>query len=255
MKLEMELKPGDIVLLKFLACVLIIFFSARFLILPGMETHQDLVQEKDDREVEKQEMEYSISNIQTVADRIVNQKKGLEDAKTGYYEPMENRKIDQLVTGLVLEYGLMPVYLNISDPAAGVPDAYFLAKNTGAAASGDANGGNSSSSALENADAELNAENGSTDSTNTDSASNSSYLQYVSSVSVELTLQGEETQVRALLDDIAKNYPGIQVKSFQMQDSTYVNGALEDVSHTSCSCVLAVYLCGNDSIDGTGEEN
>ena len=74
-------------------------------------------------------------------------------------------------------------------------------------------------------------------------------------MSVNLTLQGEEDQVRALLDDIAKNYPGIQVKSFQMQESTYVNGALEDVAHTSCSCVLAVYLCGNDEIDGTGEGN
>ena len=84
MKLEMELKPGDIVLLKFLACVLIIFFAARFLILPGIETHQDLVQQRDDLEVQQQEMYYSISNIQTVADLIVNQKKRLEEAKTGY---------------------------------------------------------------------------------------------------------------------------------------------------------------------------
>lgn len=252
MKLEMELKPGDIVLLKFLACVLIIFFAARFLILPGIETHQDLVQQRDDLEVQQQEMDYSISNIQTVADRIVNQKKGLEEAKTGYYTPMENRKIDQLVTGLVLEYGLMPVYLNISDPEYGVPNPYFLAKNTSASASASADIG-SSSSALESADAELNGDIGSTDTAS--SSNTGSYTQYVSSVSVNLTLQGEEDQVRALLDDIAKNYPGIQVKSFQMQESTYVNGALEDVAHTSCSCVLAVYLCGNDEIDGTGEEN
>ena len=42
MKLELELKPGDIVLLKVLACVLIIFFTFRFLILPGVGKHQDL---------------------------------------------------------------------------------------------------------------------------------------------------------------------------------------------------------------------
>ena len=39
MKIDMELKPGDVVLLKVLACVLILFFMARFLIFPGMEKH------------------------------------------------------------------------------------------------------------------------------------------------------------------------------------------------------------------------
>lgn len=35
MKLETELKPGDIVLLKVLACILILFFTLRFLVFPG----------------------------------------------------------------------------------------------------------------------------------------------------------------------------------------------------------------------------
>ena len=42
MKLEMDLKPGDVVLLKFLACVVIAFFMGRFLILPGIEKHQNI---------------------------------------------------------------------------------------------------------------------------------------------------------------------------------------------------------------------
>ena len=46
MKIDMELKPGDVVLLKVLACVLILFFMARFLIFPGMEKHQDPVAKK-----------------------------------------------------------------------------------------------------------------------------------------------------------------------------------------------------------------
>lgn len=37
MKIDMELKPGDVVLLKVLACVLILFFMARFLIFPGIQ--------------------------------------------------------------------------------------------------------------------------------------------------------------------------------------------------------------------------
>ena len=43
MKLEMDLKPKDIVLLKVLGCVLIAFVMIRFLIFPGIEKHMDLV--------------------------------------------------------------------------------------------------------------------------------------------------------------------------------------------------------------------
>ena len=47
MKLETELKPGDIVLLKVLACILILFFTLRFLVFPGLEKNQDLQNEKE----------------------------------------------------------------------------------------------------------------------------------------------------------------------------------------------------------------
>ena len=52
----MELKPGDVVLLKFLACLLIIFFSFRFFVFPGIEKHQDLVQVKEEKQIQKDEM-------------------------------------------------------------------------------------------------------------------------------------------------------------------------------------------------------
>ena len=54
MKLETELKPGDIVLLKVLACILILFFTLRFLVFPGLEKNQDLQNEKEQVEQTKQ---------------------------------------------------------------------------------------------------------------------------------------------------------------------------------------------------------
>ena len=62
MKLEMELKPGDVVLLKFLACLLIIFFSFRFFVFPGIEKHQDLVRVKEEKQIQKDEMEKTIED-------------------------------------------------------------------------------------------------------------------------------------------------------------------------------------------------
>ena len=213
----MELKPGDEVLLKVLACVLILFFMARFLIFPGMEKHQDLVAKKDDLTIEKQEMQYTISSKASTEKKIVTQKENLKKAQEGFYNLMENREVDSLITGLALKHDLFPVYLNIEDPVAGVPVAYQLSE--------------ASDDSAEDSSAE-------------EPQSTLPYVQYVNTTTVTITLQGQEVQIRELLDDIAKNYPGIQVRSFDMQSGTYVDSSLQKTEQMNCNCVLAVYTCG-----------
>lgn len=217
MKIDMELKPGDVVLLKVLACVLILFFMARFLIFPGMEKHQELVAKKDDLTIEKQEMQYTISSKASTEKEIATQKENLEKAQEGFYDLMENREVDSLITGLAQKHDLFPVYLNIEDPVAGVPAAYQLSE-----ASDDS----------------------SEDSSTEESQSTLPYVQYVNTTTVTITLQGQEAQIRELLDDIAKNYPGIQVRSFDMQSGIYVDSSLQKTEQMNCNCVLAVYTCG-----------
>ncbi|WP_270541185.1 hypothetical protein [Coprococcus sp. AF102-57] len=217
MKIDMELKPGDVVLLKVLACVLILFFMARFLIFPGMEKHQDLVAKKDDLTIEKQEMQYTISSKASTEKKIVTQKENLKKAQEGFYDLMENREVDSLITGLALKHDLFPVYLNIEDPVAGVPVAYQLSE--------------ASDDSAEDSSAE-------------EPQSTLPYVQYVNTTTVTITLQGQEVQIRELLDDIAKNYPGIQVRSFDMQSGTYVDSSLQKTEQMNCNCVLAVYTCG-----------
>ena len=55
-----RIKPGDIVLLKVLACILILFFTLRFLVFPGLEKNQDLQNEKEQVEQTKQEVQDTI---------------------------------------------------------------------------------------------------------------------------------------------------------------------------------------------------
>lgn len=217
MKIDMELKSGDVVLLKVLACVLILFFMARFLIFPGMEKHQDLVAKKDDLTIEKQEMQYTISSKASTEKKIVTQKENLKKAQEGFYDLMENREVDSLITGLALKHDLFPVYLNIEDPVAGVPVAYQLSE--------------ASDDSAEDSSAE-------------EPQSTLPYVQYVNTTTVTITLQGQEVQIRELLNDIAKNYPGIQVRSFDMQSGTYVDSSLQKTEQMNCNCVLAVYTCG-----------
>lgn len=247
MKLELELKPGDVVLLKLLACVLILFFMARFLIFPGIETHQDLESEKDSLQVKQEEMQNTIDSASTYEKMIDKQQKLLDQESEGYYDLLQNQQIDELVSGLALKHDLFPMYLNIADPVPGIPAAYQL--QTADAAS---DGSTDTSSTDSSTDSSDEADSEDTEDTSEDSAA---MLQYINFTEVSMTLQGTESQLRAFLDDIAKNYPGIQVRSFDMQEQTYVNSKLETVGQMNCTCVLSVYTCGELNQTETGEES
>ena len=121
MKLEMDLKPKDIVLLKVLGCVLIAFVMIRFLIFPGIEKHMDLVDQRDEVVAEQEDMQALIDRKDTFDAIIANQQSSLKSAQEGYYDLLENREVDELITGIVLNHNLFPVYLNITDTTAGVP--------------------------------------------------------------------------------------------------------------------------------------
>ena len=248
MKLEMELKSGDIVLLKLLACLLIAFFMIRFLVFPGIEKHQDLQMEKADVTAQKEEMQQTIDNAPNVETKIAEQKVTLKEASDGYYDLLENREVDELITGIVLDHSLFPVYLNISDTVSGVPEAYFLAS-----------GGSTTQEVEETQPATAEDElNGTADTQDSDSLGQStddSYIQYVNTTEVDVTVRGAEEEIRSFMDDLAKNYPGIQVRSFQMQEDSYLNADWNLVESRSCSMVLAVYTCGGiDEMEETDGE-
>ena len=230
MKLELELKPGDVVLLKLLACVLILFFMARFLIFPGIEKHQDLESKRDDLQTKQEEIQNTIDSASTYEKMIATQKKTLDQESEGYYELLQNQQIDELVSGLALKHDLFPMYLYIAEPVPGIPAAYQLKS--------DDESSDDTSDLSEDA-----------------SEDHITMIQYVNSTEVHMTLQGTESQIRAFLDDIAKNYPGIQIRSFDMQEQTYVDSKLETVGQMNCTCVLSIYTCGELDKTESGEES
>lgn len=253
MKLELELKPGDVVLLKILACVLILFFMARFLIFPGVEKHQDLVSERDDLQVKQEEMQYTMDSASTYESMIDKQQKSLDEESKGFYDLLQNQQIDELVSGLALKHDLFPMYLNIAEPVPGIPAAYQLQ-------AADASADTSSADSSDTSSADESTESDGTDATDSENTDGNTddetvMLQYVNSTEVSMTLQGTESQIRAFLDDIAKNYPGIQVRSFDMQEQTYVDSNLKTVGQMNCACVLSIYTCGEINTTETGEEN
>ena len=165
------------------------------------------------------------------------------DASQGFYDLLENQQVDELVTGIALKHNLKPVYLKIEGTEAGVPAAYQTVTQT------DESGAQTAKSAQEELD-----ENSQESSSETDYEPEG-VLQYVNTTTVSMTLQGNEPQIREMLDDIAKNYPGVQVRSFDMNENTYVDSSLQQISQNNCECVLAVYTCGQLGTTASGEEN
>ena len=257
MKLEMDLKPGDVVLLKFLACVVIAFFMGRFLILPGIEKHQSLIMEREELTRQKEQMETVIANAPAVKETIKGQISTLADKREEYYGLLENQAVDELITGVILKNNLFPVYLSIADPVAGVPEAYFLsaegkalqqAEDAAAAAVSSSNSIDDKAAAAE----EAAHDTGEEDSFLNDTID--AYVQYTNATEVSVTVQGSEDEIRAFLDDIAVSYPGIQVRSFNIQEGTYLDQNLQAIDSINCSCVLAVYTCGDLTDPAFGEE-
>lgn len=244
MKLEMDLKPKDIVLLKVLGCVLIAFVMIRFLIFPGIEKHMDLVDQRDEVVAEQEDMQALIDRKDAFDSIIANQQSALKGAQEGYYDLLENREVDELITGIVLNHNLFPVYLNITDTTAGVPGAYLYAPQAAASSSSAVDSStDTSTDTTEDTTADDSTDSSDSEDSTTESRSAVS-TPYVNTTSVDVTIRGSESEIKAFLDDIARNYPGIQVITFNMQENDYVNATMQTVSEMSCSCTLAVYTCG-----------
>lgn len=249
MKLDMEIRAKDIVLLKILGCVLIAFFMIRFLIMPGIEKHMELSDQKEEVSIQQQDMQVLISRKDALDAIIANQQSALQGAQSGYYDLLENSDVDALITGIVLKDNLFPVYLEITGTADGVPIPYSLATQNVSDQSGEdtATDSGEESSASDTSGTE-NTTSDTSDSTDAENGENTAQNEsaYVHTTSVNVTVQGSEAQIRTFLDDIARNYPGIQVTGFQIQENSYVDSSLQTVSQLSCNCSLAVYTCGEN---------
>lgn len=202
MKIDMNLKPQDVVLLKVLSCIVIAFFMLRFLILPGIDRHEALVLEREELSGEKLEMEETIAGRALMEETIEKQEAALLESSKEYYRVLESRQVDEIITGLILKHKMEPHYLRVGLPADTVSPAYQAAAVT----SGEGE---------------------------------ETEVFYVHETTVNITMLGTERQFREFLDDIVKNAPAIQVRSFTMQPSSYVDERYEQKMR--CDCVIAIY--------------
>lgn len=169
-----------------------------------------------------------------IEEKIVKQQSELKELSKGYYDLMENQQVDELVTGIILKHNLFPVNLSISETTPGIPMSYILAS------------AKASETHVLTAEEELNGETeAETDGDGTDSGFYAApQFDYTNTTMVSVTVQGSESEIKSFLDDLARNYPGIQARSFELSNTIYVSENLKSVQSMNCRCDLAVYTCG-----------
>lgn len=222
----MSLTDKDILLLKLAVSVLTVFLMARFLIIPGIGRYQELTLEGKELDGKITKMQSAIDGIPKLEQTVEERQKELGDISVKYYESMENRQIDELLTGIALKAGLFPVSLAIGETREEIPGAYRYGKSSGgmedplSGEAEDLSGGNKADAAAGG---------------------------YILTVSCTMVLQGSSELADQFIDDIAYNYPAIQIRAMHVSERTYLDSEWNVVEQPEVGFELAVYM-----YDGSG---
>lgn len=228
--MKMELTAKDIRLLKIMLTILTAVLMLRFLIFPAVEKHQTLRYEQEEAEQKQEEMQYVIDNKENSRSRLEKAEQELKTVSSPYYGMLEQRDIDELVTGLAYRYELFPSRLDMGQRMDNTLAPYIYSKSRQQKEEAQAE---AAPDKEEQTAAAAQEEPKKTES-------------YIKSTEAAITLVGPEERFLALLDDIEHNYPSVQVRSFEVSRRSYMNAAMHLTEETQSRLVLTVYMCDKE---------
>ena len=208
--MKLELTEKDVFLLKQAVSVLILFLAVRFLVMPQLSRRQELGIRLEELAETRQEMEDSIASVPSLKSSATARLEELLAVSKPYYDAMENRQVDELLTGLALEMDLFPVSLSIEDTRPELPEAYLYSTlpEAGEPPSGT----------------------------------------YVLTARARLILLGTQENVFRFLDAVETRCPAVQIRSMQLAKRTYLDEDWGASEQTEASFTLAVYMCDRSSL-------
>ena len=206
-------------LLYFCGIAVFLFFFVRFLFLPALDSMQRAEESLQTAEEARSEMELTIVQSPAAAMQVQQRGETLRSAVAAFYPALKSDALDALITGIELNHHLTPLSLTISAPVpvpggGGVADAFHW------------------NDILAPMQPPV-----------WDSAADAEYL---CSAAVSFRAQGSRADFAALLDDLAANYPAIELRRFAISDSTTMNQDGETAATSTFDCVVNVYLCDKE---------
>lgn len=237
--MKIEIKPKDRIMLLIASSALIIVLMFRLAIFPAMDAYEIKKIEYEEMQMQARQMQQLLDDQPANEQRIADGMARLDDLSNNCYVFMENRQVDELVTGVALAHHLFPSYLSISTSQAGVRTPYIYSS---AAVSAVFENTENAEEATEAVAVTENAPVNDADDPESVEAASEYTGSVVLNVEASMAMSGAESDMKAFLNDIEENYPAIHIKSFEMAENLYMNTELEPVSEIQMSVVLEIYM-------------
>lgn len=251
----MEIAPmtrRDKILLYVVLMLAFVVLFVRFLLIPGIENHQQADADLREAQDAQTSMQDTIMLAGTYAAEKNNNWGELQTANASYYSLLSSDELDTLVTSLELNHNLQPDSLTIGEPVTQSLTYYTASENAGQSAAPSA-----AASALAGDDDSITADTADT------TAQGNAILQqilasdlipdydqpgYYRSVAISFRCTGEDSDFLSMLDDMAANYPSVQLVSFSIDTRSFADTDGSAVTATAFNVSLNVILCDKGGV-------
>lgn len=251
----MEIAPmtrRDKILLYVVLMLAFVVLFVRFLLIPGIENHQQADADLREAQDAQTSMQDAIMQADTYAAEKNNNWGELQTANASYYSLLSSDELDTLVTSLELNHNLQPDSLTIGEPVTQSLTYYTASENAGQSAAPSA-----AASALAGDDDSITADTADT------TAQGNAILQqilasdlipdydqpgYYRSVAISFCCMGEDSDFLSMLDDMAANYPSVQLVSFSIDTRSFADTDGSAVTATAFNVSLNVILCDKGGV-------
>ena len=248
----MEIAPmtrRDKILLYVVLMLAFVVLFVRFLLIPGIENHQQADADLREAQDAQTSMQNAIMLAGTYAAEKNNNWGELQTANASYYSLLSSDELDTLVTSLELNHNLQPDSLTIGEPVTQSLTYYTASENAGQSAAPSA-----AASALAGDDDSITADT---------TAQGNAILQqilasdlildydqpgYYRSVAISFCCMGEDSDFLSMLDDMAANYPSVQLVSFSIDTRSFADTDGSAVTATAFNVSLNVILCDKGGV-------
>lgn len=226
----MEIAPmtkRDKILLYVVLMLAFVVLFVRFLLIPGIENHQQADADLREAQDAQTSMQDAIMLAGTYAAEKNNNWGELQTANASYYSLLSSDELDTLVTSLELNHNLQPDSLTIGEPVTQSLTYYTASENAGTTAQGNA--------ILQQILA-------------SDLILDYDQPGYYRSVAINFRCTGEDSDFLSMLDDMAANYPSVQLVSFSIDTRSFADTDGSAVTATAFNVSLNVILCDKGGV-------
>lgn len=248
----MEIAPmtrRDKILLYVVLMLAFVVLFVRFLLIPGIENHQQADADLREAQDAQTSMQDAIMLAGTYAAEKNSNWGELQTANASYYSLLSSDELDTLVTSLELNHNLQPDSLTIGEPVTQSLTYYTASENAGQSAAPSA-----AASALAGDDDSITADT---------TAQGNAILQqilasdlildydqpgYYRSVAISFCCTGEDNDFLSMLDDMAANYPSVQLVSFSIDTRSFADTDGSAVTAAAFNVSLNVILCDKGGV-------